>query len=183
MPEHLKDNFRADLKKLLIPIGFEFKVPGSRNESLTCSRNAEGLYCHPMDLSGYVRKDSLPEIENVLKMATAFKLRAVDTYEEVLNYTTEEFFQKLLSKKEELDTLLLDAFRTEKKNQFRGFSAMSNIKLGMGYFRNNSVLKEMEEKFINQALVDLVRRAKIVTANTEIGIAYKTASKLSKKAS
>ncbi len=162
--------FHEELEKLLTPLGFEFDKPEDRRicVSPTCTRGVESLYCHPMNLSGYVLKDSIPEIEGALKDTTLFKVRNVDTYEEAYNYTPDELEQELANRRDDVEKSLLDAFKTKRSNLVKNPSAAMSVKAGIKRF-HDTALEAIERRFVYQVFLDLVQQGKILGAKTAHG--------------
>jgi hypothetical protein len=135
------------------------------------------LYCHPQDLVGWARKDKVEEIAHALRKGATFKLYRVDTYEEAYNYTVEELKAALPERKEALEALLLERFRTPRRNLYK-FPNL-DIRTGLSYFAHRGELRQVESLFIQSTFEELVACGKIARAEKDGSPIYRTAVPLS----
>lgn len=174
------EEFNAEVIELLESIGFIIIEPKSSNSCYRGIRGAESLYCHPQSLSGYVKRESIRQIEDVLNRAKSFQLTFIDTYDEAMNFTKEEFQQELENKRLEIEQMILETFITKRKNLFKSKAGLDYIKSGIKYF-SSCKLEEMERAFIEQVFQSLVKQGKIQGAQTKMGECYRTVKKASEK--
>jgi hypothetical protein len=167
--------FDDELRKIFKPLGFKIKEPEQRNYSLEVWRGAENLYCHPMDLVGFVKKESVKEIEKAIKDAKTFSFRCVDTYDEALNYTTEEFILELADNKEKVIQGILAIFKTKRSNLYKSISQLWDYRTDIKFFRDDLNLKGIERNFINAMFEDLRLQGKIEESQSaKVGKIYRT---------
>lgn len=92
MSEDKTAAFYREVAEKLAVIGFTEKAePSGLCRIGTCPtmmRGKERLYCHPMDLAGYLREGSREAILTALAGAATFTVRAVDEYERKLDITS-----------------------------------------------------------------------------------------------
>lgn len=111
--------FAAEVVALLAGLKFSPK-PGRRlpGASTTMLRGPERLYCHPMDLSGELFPESIPVVEAAIKVATTFRLRAVDTYEDFIVYTPTDVDATVQAAMPEIRRAVFDALRPTRKTKW-----------------------------------------------------------------
>jgi len=172
-----KSNFNEEVKELFSKIGFEIDEPKFSGSCQRGYRNVESLYFHPQHFSGYVNKTSISEIENVIRQAESFKLRFTDTYEEVLNYTKEEFLQELNNRRNIMIKSILERFKTKRRNLYISEEEKYNIKSGISYFKSSVVggspLERAEREFKEDLFNNLLAEGKLIQAETKLGISYR----------
>ena len=161
MDEDKSAKFEAEIKEILTSIGFNRWEKSSDHSSIEGYRGKESLYCHPMDLVGYVIKDKVKEIERVVKKGKTFKFRTTDTYREAYNYTGEEFKDELEKHRKEIEAKLLEHFTTKRKNLYRTTKILWDLSTEIKYFKNDLPLKNMERRFILEVFEDLVKRGRL----------------------
>lgn len=174
-----KNNFYEDVRGIFTKLGFEIKEP--KNFSGSCQegyRGIEKLYFHPQEISGYINKESITEIKKALSEALTFKLRFTDTYDEVLNYTEEEFLQELNNRKEKIEQDILGRFKTKRRNLYLPERAKDHVKSGLKYFVSSVVgcapLERVEMQFISDLFSNLINEGKLIQAETKQGVFYRT---------
>lgn len=74
--------FENCIKKILTDLGFSRWFRTLSCSSLECVRNEEEtLYCHPMDLVGYLHDDKIQPIVEAIKNSENIQFRHVDIYD------------------------------------------------------------------------------------------------------
>lgn len=113
--------FYEEVKSILEPLGFTW-VPNKYDSACPRAvRGIESLYCHPMDLSGYLAVDQVQKVSEAIKAAnpTTFQVRAVDTYTEGYAYSEFDLKVTLQSRQEDVENLLLEACKTKRRNLYK----------------------------------------------------------------
>ena len=110
--------FNDDVRQCLERIGFKPFDPEhtSRGDCHTMVRGRESLYCHPDDLSGYLKEGTAQEILDVLQYATTFKYRSLDEYERKLDITPTGFQTILERNLETIKSTLTEQLKTKSKS-------------------------------------------------------------------
>lgn len=162
--------FETNIKKLLTNLGFNIWPEGSRSASQTCKRGVEHLYCHPMDLSGYVLKDKIQEIEDALKAHDKIGFRMTDTFRgDVFYYTEKEFTAALNEKKTELENDILEACKTKRRNLYKNVrQVLECIKINIPSF-DKEPYRGWRGTFIWNTFLELVEQGKIIRTDTAKG--------------
>lgn len=122
--------FNIDVKELLGEIGFTVLRESGQEMLGSCLKmvcGKERLYCHPMDLSGPVLVNRVARIKSQLARAKRFRLRAVDTYETVIDYTKDELKQILVREADELRCMIYLALCTPWVHRFRDELSVQNV--------------------------------------------------------
>jgi hypothetical protein len=177
--------FFAEITQILTGIGFKVTPVKDPGGCPTADRGIEHLYCHPMDVSGWVKISSIPEITKAMTGAKTFTMRSVDTVEEAYNYTPEEFQAKLVEMKPEFEAELLSMLKTPRKNLYKRLSGSFVMEKarrlvekakGMHSSGMSSMpdgLDVYAQKMVRDTIDELVKAGKIVKAGEDM---YRTAS-------
>ena len=176
MDKEAGNKFKEEITKILSGIGFNAK-PCRIGGCIEGFRGAENIYCHPMNLSGYVRKDAMEEIKIAISGAKTFRLRYIDTYEEALNYTPDELLKELQNRRPDIEKAILERFKTKRKNLFVPENAISHIKSGIPFFKTAIVgggLERIEIDFICQVLEEMTKQGRLQKAQTKSGYGYRS---------
>lgn len=172
--------FDREAVSLLQGVGFTLMRAHNHSSSSMVGRRMEGLYLHPMELSGYIVDGAAPEIEAALAGAKTFKHYHTDAYERVRSYTEDEFAAAMEDQREQIESKLRVGYRTRRRDLWR-YRDLSNIKSGVAYLPYppgtfSSPLKGMEAKFIEEVFADLVSRGEILTTKRGEATLYRTRS-------
>ena len=74
--------FEKEIKSIFSAIGFNYWFKSMRMSALECVRNdEETLYCHPMDLVGFVHEDQISKIEDAIKQSSMIEFRYTKIYD------------------------------------------------------------------------------------------------------
>jgi len=176
MPEHQNDIFRQELSQIFTPMNFTLKENTITSASDEYVRDNEYLYCHPMNLSGALIDQTIKEVTVKLEQAKSFKLKQVDIYNDICLYEEQELKSVLNSQKKELQAKLINAYKTKRKDSYRGLSECINIKERLA----NSLhcfncQRGIVNDFIDNVFSDLIRQYKIIKIEKENITGYRTA--------
>lgn len=176
MDKETDNKFKEEVAEILSGIGFEAK-PCRIGGCIEGHRGVENLYCHPMNLSGYIRKDAIEDIRAVISNAKTFTLRHIDTYQEVMNYTQEELLEELQNRRADIENAILQKFKTKRKNLFVPENAIGHIKSGIPFFKTSIVgggLERIEIDFIGQVFEEMTEQGRLQKAKTKSGYGYRS---------
>lgn len=159
-----KNNFNKEVTEILSSLGFEIKEPKFSGSCYSAVRGLENLYCHPQNISGEIKEESISEIEKALAQTKYFKLRHIDTYDNVYDYTKDEALE-LLKKDHKQETIetILKVCTTTRKNKF------------VSVVFRSSPIKTMEEKqgnaayneFVKVLITELINKGLLLKMNSE----------------
>lgn len=175
MPSENRDRFCQEVREILSGIGFSISAPRISGGCPEAQRGGEYLYCHPMELSGYVAENSIEEIKPLLSSAKTFKLRKADVYDTSYNFTEDEFRAALKAEREKIEDLILARFRTPRRNLYHSPSLLFEVKSDLPFFREGiqSIemkaieMKAIERGFVSRVFDDLVNRGHIIKARSK----------------
>ena len=175
MSRKQREAFFAKCEKIMKSLGFSVEPPKFSGECPTGTRGAESLYCHPQELSGYISREKVAEIETTLSSAKTFRHYHTDLYGEALNYTENEFRAALAECRPKLERDILAACVTKRKNLFKvfGFFSMGGLSSGLKYFRHSG-LEGIEQTYILHMLNRLAGEGRLEKSMTKSGFGYRT---------
>lgn len=182
MPIEEEKAFDVEADKFLQDNGFELEERHNSAAAPSGTRGAETLYMHPMSLSGWLKPESIPQIETALKKDfKTFKLNRVDVVQHgKFNYTPEELKVALASKTGDIDAKLLEGFQTKRKNLYKlgGLNQVTSIaknatqELNVREYSGSS--SDTSVQFVLTRLADLINGGKIEKKETDRGTFYRT---------
>lgn len=166
-PEHLSNAFIGEIKQILSQLGFEYKEPENGHYCYEGFRGGENLYCHPQNLSGWLKEEGISEVESVIKNAKSFRWRYTDTYDRCFNYTSDELLRELIEKDAIIEDLILQAYKTPRSNLMKCYNF--DLKTPINFIRDRLELKLLEEQYIKGKFLSLVEEGKIKTGKNKWG--------------
>lgn len=143
----------------------------------------EHLHIHPQVISGVVAKNKIVAIAEAINRCKYAFCRSVDVYEDVSTMTNEQFAESLSGKLADIESDILSAFTTKRKNLYYGEYATSCLleriadKYHVCRRQCESVTDYTAKAFCADILELLVNQGKIVSADTKDGKSYRTAKK------
>ena len=174
MPDQKFLDFSFDVIRILSALRFDvWKKSGSAACFEGHRGHAERLYCHPMDLVGWVKKEKIAEIAEALKNGKTFTLREVKTHEEALYYTEAELREALELEKVPIAVRLLEHYTTKRRNLYK-HRTHDEMKSGI-HFVDRLELRTIESGFIHGVFTELVENRRILKAEGENRL-YRTAT-------
>ena len=159
--------FQFDIIRLLHDCDFRFWKKGD-SSAWQCSRGAESLYCHPTDISGWIREDKVKDIASALTYGRTFRLLAYEVTGRGRYFTEEELRQALEEKTGEIATRLLEAWRSPAR---AGSPFIPDVRSGIPYVdkinMGNITLRDIEKQFVQKVFFDLVSSGAIAPEGNE----------------
>ena len=142
------------------------------------------LYIHPQSLSGDVDVDLIEEIEETLKAGVRFEYYQTDRYDEVHDWTDEQYINYLNQNKDKIIEDLLKDFKTKRSNQVIlpdfSFGPLRNIcdryskrRIGTGGIKTSS---NLDWNYVYDQFTKLVSSGKLFVGETNRGRGFRTAS-------
>lgn len=180
LDKELSEKFHDEINTLFKEAGWEIKEPEFSSACPEAFKGKNRLYLHPMDASGEVQEDMIPEVEKILSKGTTFKFRNTDVYETLLDMSDDEYQQYLESKRSYIEADILALFKTKRKNLFvTNTSAViqkvkekyriQRIQEHIGRSSDN-----LEWRYVDKVFRDMVKQGRFDTAETKSGIGYRT---------
>ena len=180
LDKELSENFHDEINNLFIEAGWEIREPKFSSACPNAVNGKNRLYLHPIDASGEVREDLIPEVENILSKGTTFKFRKTDIYEVLFDMSDEEYQHYLEGKRGQIEDDLLTLFKTKRKNLFVANTSAAIEKTKEKY-RIQRVSEHMgrsssdlEWRYVDKVFRDMVKQGRFDTAETKSGIGYRT---------
>lgn len=166
-PEHLSKAFEKEARQILSQLGFKYEKPENMHYCYKGFRGSESLHCHPQNLSGWLKEESISKIEGIIKNAKSFRWRHTDTYDRCFNYTPSELISELMENDDAIEHLILQAYKTPRSNLMKGY--VSDIKTPINFIRDKLKLGLLEGKYIEGKFLSLVENGKIKTGKNKWG--------------
>lgn len=140
------------------------------------------LYLHPMDASGAVAEDLIDEVTEILSRGTTFTATGERDCGRLYNWTDEEYLSYLEGRREEIEDKILRALKTKRSNLYANGSVFGgalkrvydteHVQRVCSHIGCSS--NDVDIKYIERVRDELVEAGKLVTAQTRIGLAYRT---------
>jgi hypothetical protein len=180
LDKELSEKFHDEINTLFKEAGWEIKNPKFFSSCPEAVKEKNRLYLHPMDASGEVQEDLIPEVEKILSKGTTFKFRNTDVYETLLDMSDDEYQQYLESKRSYIEADILALFKTKRKNLF-----VTNTSAVIQKVKEKYRIQRIQEhigrsscnlewKYVGEVFEDMVSQGKFDTANTKHGTGYRT---------
>lgn len=176
------ERFTAEIISLFEKAGWAVKKPSMSGACPEVTKGWSELYLHPMDASGAVAEDLLDEVAEILSNGTTFTATGERDCGRLYNWTDDEYLAYLEERREEIEYKILRALQTKRSNLYCNGSvwggALERVYNTEHVQRVNSHIgrssNDVDVKYIERVRDELVAEGKIATAQTRIGLAYRT---------
>lgn len=170
--------FHADIEQVFYAAGWTIK-------GCYVVKGKSSLYLHPQQLLGFVHAELVDKVKDIIANGTTFKLgpcgmRIISVAYDV---TAEQEHAHLMTRREEIENELLEAFRTKRRNLYRvpGYQLWTRIMLPLGQKHGIPAIAEEVNnaagRFVNEVLSSLIREGKIHMTIINGNMAYRTVVK------
>lgn len=178
--EQAEIDFKEESHRLFQNAGWALHAePLHSGVSDTVTKGQQELYLHPMNFSGVVLEEEIPQLQVLLSQEETFQCYAVDLYEEYLELSDEEYWALLESRREEIVTAIMDQFRTKRKNLF--ITGVTGLDIAEKYsvkrVCDKNGRKNKAYLFVSGLIDQLIKEGRLVTADTKRGPGIRTATK------
>lgn len=175
--DHAAEQFRGETRSLFGEAGWTL-YPGGNGVCDTVTKGKQDLYLHPMNFSGVIQEESIPELEALMRGAHSFQCYATDRYEEYLDMSDSEYLEYLESRREEIVSSLLDECRTPRCNLFKAGPIAETIATRFSLHRlcDKQNTNSHANRFVSEVMEQLVAEGRLVTAHTRQGEGVRTAT-------
>lgn len=170
--------FQSEISRLFAEAGWEIRAGRSSGVCDSAVKGKQDLYLHPMMVSGVMLQDEVGAVEQILQNGTTFRLREIRGVDEYQDMEDDDYRVYLESKHDEIETAILDRYRTKRRNLYvTGYTTSSIAKL-FEIKRVQSAHKsgDMAEGYVGQLIQELIESGKLVTAETRHGTGIRTAT-------
>lgn len=175
--ESEKTAFKEETRKLFLEDGWTLHE-GQGAACDTVKKQQQDLYLHPMNFSGVVVVEDIPQIECLLAQAKTFRHRATDLYDVFVDMSDDEYMALLESKREEITTALLKSYKTKRRNLYITSPVAFDIARQFSIHRVCDIEGKHNKaySFVSALVKELVADRQLITANTKEGVGIRTAT-------
>lgn len=182
MEENKTNDFYDDITNLFKSCGWEIKGKRSFSSCPVVTKDKNSLYLHPMDASGELQEDLITEVEEILSKGKTFTHFQTNICEILYDMSDEEYQKYLDENKNQIESDILNAFKTKRKNLYvvQSNAVISNIKEKYHIQRIKEHIcrssDDIEWRYVSKIFNQLVNDNKIIVAKTKGGNGYRTAA-------
>lgn len=175
--DHAAEQFRDETRSLFQESGWTLH-PGGNGVCDTVTKGKQELYLHPMNFSGVIQEESIPELEALMCGTHSFRCYATDRYEEYLDMSNDEYLELLESKREEIVSRLLEVCKTKRRNLFKTGSVAGSVADHFSVHRlcDKQNMNGLGNRFVNEVMEQLIAEGRLITAHTRQGEGVRTAT-------
>ena len=171
------EDFERECRDLFHSAGWEYK-PGNQNGSsarAVCGK--QELYLHPIQFSGIILQESVPEIEALLAQATTF--RHIQTYgdAEYVEMSDEEYQAHLDSRREDIQKAILERFKTKRRNLFLTGDQSETIARPFIVRRlvfGRKSQPDLAAEYVQKSIEEMIADGRLTEAQTRYGRGIRT---------
>ena len=169
--------FKSETRLLFQQGGWSVEEGNSSGCGDTVTMGMQDLYLHPMNFDGVVKEESIAAISALLAKAQTFSCYAVDLYEEYLDLSDDAYWALLESKREEITSVILERYRTKRKNLFVTGPVVMSIANQFSVHRicDKNGHHDKAHLFVSELIDQLIAQGKLITADTRSGRGIRTA--------
>jgi|GEM_PF-357217 hypothetical protein len=122
--EEIKSNrtgdFYDELVRMLTVYGYNIDVKKDTFTAPEARKGKKRIYCHPIQLAGECPPSEFNEIEKMIRHGSTYEIHSIKTSDLMFDYSQEEELEQYHVKYDNIiQTMLLDAFRTETPNIYK----------------------------------------------------------------
>ena len=182
LDEKKSNAFSEEITSLFKQAGWDIKEPKYSSSCLNATKEKNRIYLHPIDLSGEILEDLIPEVEKILSQGNTFKHVRTDVYRDLIDMEDSEYQVYLESKRNEIELDLLEGFKTKRKNLYitNWIAIIERVKEKYRLERIQNHIgrssSDPEWRYVEKVFGDLKEQGKFVIAETKHGKGYRTAA-------
>lgn len=175
--------FNEETRRLFQNAGWTLHVGERDCFCDTVTKGMQELYLHPMNFSGVVSEEEIPEIEALLAKATTFRCRATDRMAVYYEMTDDEYLKHLDSKRDEIIKAILERCKTKRSNLYLvgGFTMGIADQFSVKRICDKEGHRNKAYKYVSQLVDQLIKEGQLITANTKNGPGIRTATAKERK--
>lgn len=172
-------SFRQETRRIFSNAGWTLEVDDRECVCDTVRKDCQELYLHPMNFSGVVSDTEIPQIEAILAGAETFRHRDTDLYEEYFDLNDEEYWSRLESQRQEIETAILERYRTKRSNLYiaEGQAQAIAVKFTVNRLCDKLGYHNKANLYVGQLIEEMIADGRLVTAKTRHGLGVRTATK------
>jgi len=173
-----ESSFHQEARQFFQAAGWKVSSGRLSGESDTATKGKQSLYLHPMEFSGVILTEEVPELKHILSSAKTFRLRSVGQFEIYQDMSDQDYAEYLESCRTEIIEDILANYRTKRKNQFIVNCNMAE-KIGQEYriLRVNSPdhIGDKAYMYVGKLIEELIADGRLRTGATKKGLGIRTA--------
>ena len=171
--------FREETRRLFQNAGWTLQEGSDSGCSDTVFKGQQDLYLHPMNFSGVMLEEEIPQVEALLAQAKTFHCYGIDRYEEYLDLSDEAYWALLESKREEITAAILECCRTKRRNLYvtSPFTMSIADRFSVCRICDKENHRNQAYPYVSQLVKQLIADGRLITAETRSGIGLRTAAK------
>lgn len=175
--------FKEETRRLFQNAGWTLHVGERDCFCDTVTKGMQELYLHPMNFSGVVSEEEIPEIEALLAKATTFRCRATDRMAVYHEMTDDEYLKHLDSKRDEIIKAILERCKTKRSNLYLvgGFTMGIADQFSVKRICDKEGHRNKAYKYVSQLVDQLIKEGQLITVNTKNGPGIRTATAKERK--
>ena len=171
--------FREESRRLFQSAGWELHpAREDSGSSDTVTRGQQDLYLHPMNFSGVIRTDEIPQLRALVAGAHTFQCQGVDCYERYWKLTDAEYLEQLEARRDEIIDAILERYQTKRKNLYVTGPAGLSIAKRFSVHRlcDKDGKNNLANRYVGELVERLIQEGRLVTAETRNGLGIRTAT-------
>lgn len=178
-----KAAFKEETRKLFQDAGWTLHVGERDCVCDTVTKGLQNLYLHPMNFSGVVSEEEIPEIEVLLAKAATFRCRATDRMAIYYEMTDDEYLKYLESRRDEIIAAILEHCKTKRSNLYHvgGFTMGIADRFSVHRLCDVDGHRNRAYKYVSELVEQLINEGQLITANTKNGPGIRTATAKERK--
>ena len=171
--------FKEETRRLFQEAGWTLQISKNKSVCDTAVKGQQDLYLHPMNFSGVILEEDIPTIEALLAKAATFQCRGTDCYETYLELSDEDYWALLETQKAEITAVILEQFKTKRRNLYKSGEAAMNIAQRFTVRRlcDKEGNRNKANLYVSQLIESLIAEGRLITARTKNGTGIRTATK------
>ena len=187
--EHNKTSFINEVRGIFTAHGWLWTESERSCVSPTATKGRSSLYLHPQDFSGVCENSEREALFDAFQKANSFLCNTVDVYAEIHDMSDEQLAELLRSKKDVIESELLEVFSTKRSNLYISdigfFGADGKVSKRHSIRRlaidgqksaggQDCRTEGLCHEFVSGIFMELVDKGRIITAPTRSGTGYRT---------
>ena len=170
--DEARQTFKEESRAIFERLGWEIRraVEGSGSCDIAVKGKQE-LYLHPMQFSGVILTEDVPDIEAAIRAANGIQLLGTRSLERYEDMSDEAYAAFLDEHREEMIGAILSAYTTKRRNLF--ITSDISERIGKPFrirrLASKDASGDMAYERVKQLTVELVADGRLVTAETRHG--------------
>lgn len=113
-----KEKFNKEIAEVFTSLGWKSIANAHNGICAEWGKEKSHLYCHPLELSGEVKKNEIKKIAEAMQKRNTFSLKWVDLYDTIYDMTYTDYHEYLDNKSPEIKDTIFEKCQTRVKNRY-----------------------------------------------------------------